>query len=75
LKGNLSDRIADADRENQEIIFAEGFRGATELRTGPGDGYLYILSHYDGAVFRIVPKTESTANAITESSNATSNAM
>jgi glucose/arabinose dehydrogenase len=57
LTGELQDKIADTDREvdKSNIVFAEGFGGITDLEVSPYDGYLYILSHTAGKVFRIVP--------------------
>jgi glucose/arabinose dehydrogenase len=71
LIGNLSDRIATDKKEFGDILFAEGFNYITDLKVGPNDGYLYIVSSFKsndakagivsktGSVFRIVP-TEST---------------
>jgi glucose/arabinose dehydrogenase len=57
LTGELQDKIADTDREvdKSNIVFAEGFGGITDLEVSPYDGYLYILSHTAGKVFRIIP--------------------
>lgn len=38
-----------------EILFARGFGGITDLTVGP-DGYLYIVSIGQGKIFRIVPQ-------------------
>jgi aldose sugar dehydrogenase len=66
LEGLLADKVSDNRKEDQEVIFASGFYGITDMEVGP-DGYLYILSfhektkadrqHYygQGAVYRIVP--------------------
>src|SRR5437867_439761 len=54
LEGALVDNVADTDAENEDITFGTGFRGITDMQVGP-DGYLYILSYYDGAIYRIVP--------------------
>ena len=54
----LADREINDPKENQPIVFGQGFGGITDLQTGP-DGYLYVLS-YDGSLFRILP---SSANA------------
>jgi aldose sugar dehydrogenase len=56
LSGNLADRVADTPSENQAITFGTGFGGITDIKVGP-DGYLYVLSFIDGAIFRIVPET------------------
>ena len=41
-------------RLNEKIIFAKGFGGVTDIEVGP-DGYLYIVSIGQGAIYRIVP--------------------
>jgi aldose sugar dehydrogenase len=54
LNGPLADRIANSTNELQDIIFGQGFGGITDIEVGP-DGYLYIVSIADGAIYRIVP--------------------
>jgi glucose/arabinose dehydrogenase len=53
LEGSLADLVADNNGELSPVILGTGFRGITDIETGP-DGYLYILS-YSGNVYRIVP--------------------
>jgi aldose sugar dehydrogenase len=56
LNGSLSDKAANSYEEMDPLIFAQGFRGITDVDVGP-DGYLYFLTYYsDPAVYRIVPK-------------------
>ena len=50
----LKDRVLNAEDDLDEIIFASGFGGITDLHFGP-DGLLYALSIGDGAIFRISP--------------------
>jgi aldose sugar dehydrogenase len=50
----LKDMVADNKNELSEIIFGSGFKGITDIQTGP-DGYLYILTYLDGKLYRIVP--------------------
>jgi aldose sugar dehydrogenase len=50
----LKDMVVDNKNELFGITFASGFRGITDIETGP-DGYLYILSYFDGKLYRIVP--------------------
>jgi len=57
LDGLLKDEIANKPEELEDVIFAKGFGGITDLQVGP-DGYLYVLS--DKTIFRIVPKINST---------------
>jgi glucose/arabinose dehydrogenase len=61
----LADEIANTPQENKQILFAEGFGGITDIQVGPADGYLYIISYTDGAIYRIVPA----ANPSTPSSS------
>jgi aldose sugar dehydrogenase len=56
LTGELQDKIADTDREvdKSNIVFGEGFGGITDLEVSPYDGYLYVLSYHEGALYRLV---------------------
>jgi glucose/arabinose dehydrogenase len=36
------------------MAFGKGFGGITDIKTGP-DGFLYILSYFNGCIYRIVP--------------------
>ena len=50
-----------------DILFGQGFDGGiTDLEVSPYDGYLYVVSHRQGAIYRIAPIDE--ANG--ENSNA-----
>jgi glucose/arabinose dehydrogenase len=63
LQGPLIDKVADNDEELSDILFAQGFNsgkdlvelGITDMEIGP-DGYLYVLVHGEGKIFRIAPK-------------------
>ncbi|HKO65484.1 MAG TPA: PQQ-dependent sugar dehydrogenase [Candidatus Nitrosocosmicus sp.] len=49
----LQDLVADDKNERENIIFAKGFEGRiTDIETGP-DGNLYILTYFDGSIYRI----------------------
>ena len=50
----LSDFVADDKAEVSTITFGTGFGGITDIKTGP-DGFLYILSYFNGSIYRIVP--------------------
>jgi glucose/arabinose dehydrogenase len=50
----LSDLVVDNNQELSSIIFGTGFGGITDIKTGP-DGFLYIVSIGDGAIYRIIP--------------------
>jgi aldose sugar dehydrogenase len=51
----LSDFVADDKAEVSTITFGTGFGGITDIKTGPDDGLLYILSYFNGSIYRIVP--------------------
>ena len=55
LSGNLTDKVADTDKELNDLIFGSGFGGITDMDVGP-DGYLYVLSFGNGAIYKISPK-------------------
>lgn len=54
-EGN-KDRVAKSLERSElnPILFGEGFDSITDIEVGP-DGYLYVVSHKDGKIFRIVP--------------------
>jgi glucose/arabinose dehydrogenase len=62
LSGVLADKIANTDSETEQAIFGQGFAGVTDLKVGPGDGYLYVLSYSNGAIYKILPKSASSAS-------------
>jgi glucose/arabinose dehydrogenase len=49
-KSLVVDRMAELDIVGS--IFAEGFESVTDIKIGP-DGNLYVISFYDGAIYRI----------------------
>ena len=55
---NVPDLVVDNEEEQSSIIFGSGFGPITDLETGPGDGYLYVLSYDDGIIYRVVPSSE-----------------
>jgi aldose sugar dehydrogenase len=59
LDGLLANKVAATESvtELEQIIFAEGFGGITDLEVGP-DGYLYIVSLGQGAIYRILPAAD-----------------
>ncbi len=58
LSDSLADKIAETSvkEDLEQIIFADGFDAITDIEVGP-DGYLYIVSHKGGKVFKIIPST------------------
>jgi hypothetical protein len=51
----LTDRVADNVTELNEVIFGTGFGGITDLKVGPDDGFLYIVS-FSGNLYVISPR-------------------
>ncbi len=51
----LMDAVANEGESMDEIIFGTGFGCATDIKVGP-DGFLYIVSHSDGVIYRMLPK-------------------
>ncbi len=51
----VSDLVVDNEEELSSIVFGNGFGSITDLVTGPSDGYLYVLSHDNGIIYRITP--------------------
>ena len=56
----LADLVADNEKEVSEVTFGTGFGGITDLKTGPADGFLYVLSINDGAIYKVVPASSLT---------------
>src|SRR5829696_3914468 len=68
LEGLLADKVAETrDTGIENIVFAEGFGGISDLEVGP-DGYLYVVSLGHGAIYRILPAADvvSTTGAVEE---------
>src|SRR5215203_1720845 len=66
LEGTLADKVAETrDTGIEDIVFAEGFGGITDLEVGP-DGYLYVVSLGHGSIYRILPAADvvSTTGAV-----------
>jgi glucose/arabinose dehydrogenase len=59
LNGSLANKIAPTleGKDIGQIIFGEGFDAVTDLEVGP-DGYLYVVSHKGGKIYKIVPSTD-----------------
>jgi aldose sugar dehydrogenase len=51
----IPDLVVDNEEEQSSIVFGNGFGSITDLVTGPDDGFLYILSHDNGVIYRITP--------------------
>jgi len=46
--------VADDQAKISTVTFGTDFAGITDIKTGP-DGFLYILSYFNGCIYRIVP--------------------
>src|SRR6188472_3547724 len=62
LTGPLTDKVANNADETFIPWFASGFGAITDLQVDP-DGYLYVLSHTAGAIYRIVPASASSSSS------------
>jgi glucose/arabinose dehydrogenase len=67
LTGVLADKVANTHLELQHVIFGEGFGGISDLKVGPSDGFLYVLSMSNGIIYKIVPESETTTSSNTSS--------
>ena len=56
LKDDLVDKIANNNEELAGTVFGRGFGVITDIESGP-DGFLYLLSHTNGTIYRVVPKS------------------
>ncbi len=62
--GKLVNNISYTPKDSEPLVFASGFNdggsgiggGITDLKVGPDDGYLYILTH-SGTIYRISPSS------------------
>ena len=54
----LSGLVVDNDTQLSAVTFGTGFGGITDIKTGPTDGFLYVLSINDGNIYKIVPSTK-----------------
>jgi len=54
LNGSITDKLANSDKELDDVIFAKGFGLITDLKLGY-DGYLYVVVYNEGKIYRISP--------------------
>ena len=54
LEGDLEDKVANDNEELENVVLGQGFGVIADIKEGP-DGYLYLLSHIHGNIYRIVP--------------------
>jgi glucose/arabinose dehydrogenase len=53
----LSGLIVDNDDQLSAVTFGTGFGAISDIKTGPTDGFLYVLSINDGTIYKIVPSS------------------
>jgi hypothetical protein len=61
LEGDLADKIANDNEELEDVALVQGFGVITDIKEGP-DGYLYLVSHIHGNIYRIVSNLASDSN-------------
>jgi aldose sugar dehydrogenase len=59
LDNPLDDKAADTNDELEGITFANDLGTITDIEVGPADGYLYVVSFGNGAIYRIIPGGDS----------------
>jgi glucose/arabinose dehydrogenase len=59
LDNPLDDKVADTNDELEDVTFANDLGTITDIEVGPADGYLYVVSFGNGAIYRIVPGGDS----------------
>src|SRR5919202_1042044 len=56
-QAGLSALVVDNDNQLSAVTFGTGFGAISDIKTGPKDGFLYILSINDGTIYKIVPSS------------------
>ena len=56
-QAGLSGLVVDNDNQLSAVTFGTGFGAITDIKTGPTDGFLYVLSINDGTIYKIVPSS------------------
>jgi glucose/arabinose dehydrogenase len=57
-QAGLSSLVVDNDNQLSAVTFGSGFGGISDIKTGPKDGFLYILSINDGSIYKIGPSVK-----------------
>ncbi|MFL6329395.1 MAG: hypothetical protein ACJ705_00085 [Nitrososphaeraceae archaeon] len=50
----MSSLVVDNDNQLSMVTFGTGFGAISDIKTGPTDGFLYVLSINNGSIYRIV---------------------
>src|SRR5919205_619271 len=56
-QAGLSGLVVDDDNQLSAVTFGSGFGAISDIKTGPSDGILYVLSVNDGIIYKIVPSS------------------
>jgi aldose sugar dehydrogenase len=56
-EAGLSGLVVDNDNQLSAVTFGTGFGAISDIKTGPKDGFLYVLSINDGTIYKIVPSS------------------
>jgi glucose/arabinose dehydrogenase len=56
-EAGLSGLVVDNDNQLSAVTFGTGFGAISDIKMGPTDGFLYLLSFDDGSIYRIVPSS------------------
>ena len=54
-KIGLSSLVVDNANQQSAVTFGTGFGGISDIKIGPTDGLLYVLSINDGIIYKVVP--------------------
>ena len=54
-QAGLSGLVVNNDNQLSAVTFGTGFGAISDIKTGPTDGFLYVLSINDGTIYKIVP--------------------
>ena len=68
-KTGLSSLVVDNDNQLAAVTFGTGFGGISDIKTGPKDGLVYVLSINDGSIYKIVPSSFVSGIANTNTKN------
>jgi len=57
-ESSLNDKVANREENQRELVFGIDFGGITDIKVGP-DGFIYVVSITDGAIYKIMPVKDS----------------
>jgi aldose sugar dehydrogenase len=56
-QAGLSGLAVDNEGQLSAVTFGTGFGAISDIKTGPTDGFLYVLPINDGTIYKIVPSS------------------